>query len=445
MENKITRRKFFFMTAAAGLGTSLCCSRSTHAKSPNARIRHACVGCGGQGGSDRHNIGQHDNIEIVALCDVDRNSLEKAAQDFSSARKFSDWREMFEQMGDQIDSVNISTPDHMHAPIAIAAMRQGMHVYCQKPMCQQIEEAPLMRRVAEENGVQAQMGIQHHSNQQHRMAVELLRAGVIGKVRQTHTWTNRPGRFWTQGGAIDAARATAPPDHLDWDLWLGVAKKRPYIPGRYHPAKWRGVVDFGSGACGDMAIHQMDIVMDSLQLSMPSQIWSKGPLLDGPTFPPWAIVHFQFPKTPYTAADGLEAVWYEAGRKPDPDSLSINSDLVQSPNGTIFIGDRGVLFHSWDAGPLLEPRSLLEGVERPNVAGENHWHQWVDAIRGEGRISAPFAYSEILTATTLLANVSMRFGEEKLNWDGNAYRFVGNDEANKYLGRSYRSGWKLNE
>lgn len=442
MRMQSTRRTFLLSTAAAGLTAGFYDPRLVRGQSPNGQLQHACIGVGGQGGIDRHQVLSHGSARVVALCDVDVHLLNQTGGQLPDAQRFTDWRELFAQMGDAIDSVNVSTPDHSHCGPSVTAMRLGKHVYCQKPLCHSIAEAKFMAKVAEQTAVVTQMGIQNRASVRHRMTVAMIQAGVIGKVRETHCWTDRPGRFWAQGDPIPD-REDAVPDNLKWDLWLGPARQRPYVQGRYHPFHWRGVVDFGTGACGDMAIHQMDALYEALQLTQPQELWSEGPLLQGETFPKWGIIHFHFPATAYTTAEGLKAVWYEAGRKPPHELTGLPEDRELGDNGTLFIGEKGTMIQYFDGGPIVLPQELARGFERPELPAINHWHQWLDTIHGKTTCSAPFSYSAELTIMTLLGNIAMRFGTEPVKWDNAAGRFTNREEANQYLASHYRQGWEI--
>ena len=295
------RRQFLTDTALAGVGFWVAGGLATaDSKSANEKLNIACIGVGGKGSSDVDHCGQLANI--VALCDVDDHTLEAKARRFPKAKKYHDYRKMLDEMDKQIDAVTVSTPDHTHAPASVMAMRQGKHVYCQKPLTHTVHEARLMRETAEKHKVATQMGNQGTATDGLRRAVEIIRAGVIGPVREVHVWTNRP--IWPQGAdailRVGSARAAAlaalhgsnpgswhgatVPEHVHWDLWLGTAPDRPYDP-IYHPFSWRGWWDFGTGALGDMACHTANMAFMALKLGSPTTIVAESGEINPETYP----------------------------------------------------------------------------------------------------------------------------------------------------------------
>ncbi|MEL7335176.1 MAG: Gfo/Idh/MocA family oxidoreductase, partial [Planctomycetota bacterium] len=248
--NNSSRRNFLTSSAAVAGGVWLgTAARPTYA-SPLQQLTGACIGVGGKGSSDTSHIAEM-GVKLVGLCDVDRGNLDKKGKEFPDAAKYQDFRKMLDALGDKVDCVGVSTPDHTHAVAAIKAMKMGKHVYCQKPLTWSIREARTMREVAAETGVVTQMGNQGTSEDGLRTAVEIIRSGAIGDVRQVHVWTNRP--VWPQGVGRPK-RSDAVPAELDWDSWIGPAQMRPFVGGKtYHDFNWRGWLDFGTGALGDMA------------------------------------------------------------------------------------------------------------------------------------------------------------------------------------------------
>jgi len=266
---KGSRRGFLAAGLSAASSLPLFHIAAPAATSPNARLRLACVGVGGKGWSDMMETSQGQ--EVTAICDVDEQRLERAAQQFPRARKYRDWRALMER--DDIDAVTVSTPDHMHAPVSYTAISLGRHVYCQKPLTHSVHEARALTTLAAERGVVTQMGIQHHSNTHFKTAVRLIQEGRIGPVSEAHVWTDRPGDFWPQG--MDRPAGSDPvPNSLHWYEWLGVAPERPHVEGAYHAFRWRGFWDFGTGALGDMGCHGMDPVWKALDLAAPLCEWA---------------------------------------------------------------------------------------------------------------------------------------------------------------------------
>src|SRR6266540_4149904 len=286
--HSLTRRQFVKRSAVVGAALAFPFVARRTVLGANNRLNIAGIGVGGKGASDIANV---DNENIYALCDVDEARAAETSKKYPQARWFKDFRVMLEKEGRNIDAVTVSTPDHMHAPAAIMAMKMGKHVYCQKPLTRTVHEARQMAEIARQHKVATQMGNQGHSHPETRRLVELIQAGVLGKVREVHVWTDRP--IWPQG--IDRPSDTpAAPKTLDWDLWLGVAPWRPYHPA-YVPFNWRGFWDFGTGALGDMACHNMDIAFFSLGLRDPVSVQAESSGVNRETAPKWSVITFDFP------------------------------------------------------------------------------------------------------------------------------------------------------
>ena len=275
---------------------------------PSEKLNIAGIGIGGQGGGVIRDMATEN---IVALCDVDSNKAAGTFKAFPKAEQFRDYRVLLDQRKD-IDAVMIATPDHMHAPITIAALRAGKHVYVEKPMAHSIEEARVMTRVARETGLVTQMGNNGHAGEGLRLTREWLEAGAIGPVREIHCWSDRPGKWWVQNHDRPPRRHRFPPA-LDWDLWIGAAPMRPYSK-LYHPARWRGWFDFGTGALGDMAIHNMDPAFYALDLGTPAAVEATTSELKPESYPLWTVLRYEF------AAKGdrpaVTLTWYDGGKMP---------------------------------------------------------------------------------------------------------------------------------
>ncbi len=443
MSHTIDRRAFL-TTATYGLGWVLagCASAPRRVLTPG-RLRHAAVGVGGMGLADVQRIASHPEVDVVALCDVDSAMFEAALEFAPNASTWRDWRELFARGLENVDSVSVSTPDHMHAPITRAAMAAGKHVYCQKPLTRTVAEARAVRELARESGVVTQMGIQNHSNGYYAAARNLFERNLIGSIHEVHVWTDRPAGWWPQGvGRPEGSDPT--PETLDWDLWLGGAPRRPYKSGCYHPFAWRGWEDFGTGAQGDMACHLMDPALWFLGLEAPLTVRSDGPRPNGETYPLWSRVHYEFAPNRLTTRGPLQLTWHDGGRKPPVDlcsELGITREDLPG-NACLFVGTRGALVANPYGPPQLLPTADFAEVEIPTLDGIDHWHQWVDACRGEGIASTPFDYSAALTETALLGNVALRFPHETLRWDARRMRFAGRPEADRYLSEEPRQGWE---
>jgi predicted dehydrogenase len=403
-------------------------------------VRHAAVGVGGMGAADLERIAAHGAIDVVALCDVDQGHLEAAARLFPRALVFRDWRELLARP-EEFDSVHVTIPDHMHAPVMLAALRAGKHVYGQKPLTRTIREARAVRAAARRAGVATQMGIQNHSNAHYSAALELFRAGHIGRVHAVHVWSDRPAGWWPQG--VDrAVGADAVPDTLDWDLWLGTAPDRPYKKDLYHPFAWRGFNDFGTGAQGDMGCHLMDPALWFLGLEAPTRVRSDGPPPNDESYPPWSRVHYEFPPNALTLPGPLPLTWYDGGKSPKLELEELAAGPVD-PNACLFLGEHGALLASPYLPPRLLPAERFAHVSIPAGRADDHWHQWVDAVRGRDEPSAPFEYAAFLTEVALLGNVALRFPHETLAWDARRLRFAGRPEAERYLFSPVRAGWEM--
>jgi predicted dehydrogenase len=402
----------------------------------NSQVNIACVGVGGKGWSDmlETSVGHR----IVAICDIDEERLAKAKEKFPDARTYTDWRKLLEQPG--IDAVTVSTPDHMHAAITISAMELGKHAFTQKPLTHSVFEARKMTELAASKGLVTQMGIQHHATRRLKLAVHAIREGVIGKVSEVHTWTDRPGNFWKQGLERPAGGSAAPAG-VHWDHWLGVAPERPYVAGLYHPFHWRGWWDFGTGALGDMGCHILDPVVNSLELGPPRTVAAEGPAPHPESGPLWCIVHYEFPGTQHTT-ETLRLTWYEAGKQPPREIFQAPADWKGTDNGVLFLGERGNLFVGFPEMPELFPKAKFRDYSWPDFQDHNHYTEWTAAIAEGGSTSCPFSYSGPLTETVLLGNVAYRTGQ-KIVWDSQQLRVVNAPEAAQLIRREYRRGWEV--
>ncbi len=436
----VTRRTLLEWSAAAGGLWLAGCASMRRARPVAGRLRHACIGVGGMGKADQQRIASHPEVDVVALCDVDAAFLEEASEKAPEARLYRDWRELLTQEADEIDSVSVTTPDHMHASIAMEALRSGKHVYCQKPLTRTVDEARALARAARRSRAVTQMGIQNHSAVPYAQALHIFRAGHIGRVYEVHVWTDRPAGWWPQGvGRSEGADEI--PATLDWDLWLGVAPVRPYKEDSYHPFAWRGWKDFGTGAQGDMGCHLMDPALWFLELGAPTRIRSDGPRPEDETYPLWSRVEYEFPPTRYTTRGPLRVTWHDGGRKVRRELLDDLGAGEVWANACLFLGESGALLASPYEAPRLLPAERFADVELPRLEGVDHWHQWVDACRGLGTASAPFGYAAFLTEVALLGNVALHFPHETLEWDARRMSFRGRPAADELLGVRYREGW----
>ena len=407
-------------------------------KSAAGKVNIGCIGVGGKGWSDMNETSAGHNI--VAVCDIDEGRLAKAGERFPKAKRYTDWRQLLEQP--DIDAVTVSTPDHMHAPVAVTAMLSGRHIYGQKPLTHSVYESRRMREIATETGVITQMGIQHHATKRLKLAVQTIRDGVIGPVSEVHTWTDRPGTFWKQGLDRPASSNDAP-ETIHWNNWLGVAPERPYVNRLYHPFHWRGWWDFGTGALGDMGCHILDPVVNALELGPPKTVSAEGPEPHPESGPLWCIVTYEFPGTRQTT-DTVKVVWYEAGKQPPRELFRAPADWPGSKNGVLFVGERGNLFVGFPEMPELFPKGEFTDYQWADVTDHNHYQEWTSAIANSESTACPFEYSGPLTETVLLGNVAYRTGQT-IHWDSQNLKATGVPEADQFLRREYRDGWEVKE
>ncbi len=431
-QSKSNRRDFLKLTgtgAAAlscGVWSELPAAEST---SPNEKLNIGCVGTANRAAGDIRGV---EGENIFALCDVDKTYLDRAAEKFPDARTYVDYREMIEKEAGNLDAVVVGTADHNHAPATIRAIRAGLHVYCEKPLTHTVEEARVVAEAAKKHGVATQMGTQIHATENYRRVVEIIQSGAIGDVTEVHVWV---GKAW--GGGDRPEKGQDPPETLDWDLWLGPAPWRPYVPGRYHPAQWRRWWDFGNGTLGDMACHYMDLPFWALKLRHPSTCEAEGPEVHPETCPLGLIVRYEFPER-----EGLPAVrftWYDGNLIPK----EVAGERVPG-SGVMFIGSEGSMFANYSSYRFF-PAEKFAGFEPPEPTiprSIGHHAEWIKACKEGTPTTCNFDYSGALTEAVLLGNVAYRVGE-KLQWDAAALRAPNCPAADKYIRKVYRPGWEV--
>ena len=433
-----TSRRTFLKTSAVAL---LGFPAVVRALNLNSTLQVAVVGCKGQGFSDLTQIGAHLRVKLIGFCDVDTARFDEPAQKFPDVPQFQDYREMFSKLGDGFDAVQVSTPDHMHAIIALEAMRHGKHVYCQKPLTHTVWEARQMRLQAEKSRVITQMGNQIHSATEYRTAVKLLKEGAIGKIKAVHAWQGNAGNNYTKLTA--APPAGTPPTSLNWDCWLGVAPVREYAPDVYHPFKWRDWQDFGSGTMGDFGCHILDPVFTALELTAPLTIRAENEGWNAQTWPATETVTYLFPGTAFTAEKTLPLTWTDGGRKPEASLAQLPSGKELPGSGSLFIGESGTLVLPHVAMPQLYPEGNFPSDQIKKEAGVNHYHVWVDAVLAGTKTTDGFEYAGPLTEAVQLGNVATRMAGTTLEWEAPALRFRNHPAANQLLTKQYRSGWEI--
>jgi predicted dehydrogenase len=467
-KNTIDRRDFLKKSAlGAGIMVlpGMVAGQSAVEKPPSERLNIAIIGVGGKG---RGPVMEGLRENVVALCDVDMASVEWAransndsyhagfadalsTHEKKGARWFTDYRVMFEEMADKIDAVIISTPDHMHYPIGMSAINLGKHIYLEKPLTHTVGEARAITAAARKKGVVSQMGNQGHSNNGTRLVREWVQAGVIGKVREVHSWTNRPAVFWKQGVPSPDHSRFVPvvPDGLDWDLWQGVAPRRAYDPSIV-PFHWRAVVDYGCGALGDMACHIMDSAFWALDLGSPTHIEAACTTLTGYSYPISSIVTFEFPARGDMPA--LTYKWYDGDLRPSIPNLIRNENAYAGgfhANGTFIIGDSGIIqTDEYSAQARILPESRFQEL-RPSLPPRSlrrirgsHLEEFFNAIRENREASSDFSYAGPFTETVLLGCIAQRLGR-RLQFDGTKGQFLDDDEANSLIDKHYPEGWIL--
>lgn len=440
MENhpQLTRRSLLKLLGTTAAGAPFVTS-NLMAQSPAKTVRHACFGLGGMAESDLAHISNCKNVEIVAFCDVDLAKAAPARAKFPKARFYQDWREMLDKEAGNIDSVNVSTPDHMHAPMGVSAMQLGKHLYGQKPLAHSLYEVRRMTELAKEKKVVTQMGIQIHSSVYYRMAALVIKEGAIGKIKDVHSWSSKT---WGDPSARPD-KTDSVPEGFDWDLWLGVRPERPFIGGGYyHPENWRMRLDFGTGTLGDMGCHILDPVFESLKLNAPISVRSEGP---APNEWNWAIngkVIYSFARTPMTEGESINVTWYDGASKPPEEIIALLEGQPLPDQGSIFIGTEGVLLLPHVSRLELFSKEKFKDYKLPRVEGADHWGQFIEACRGNGSTSADFSYAGPLTEAILLGGIASRFPGSTLKWDSSGLKFD-SAEANAFVRREYRDAWKI--
>lgn len=439
--NEIPRRAFLKAATAASAALSFpAIMRSQHGRSPNDRLNIALVGVGGRGKEAVRGLATEN---FAAFCDVDEQRASESFEMHPEVPRFQDYRKMLDRLGDQIDAITISTPDHMHYPIAVAALQLGKHVFCEKPLTHTIWEARQLAALAREKKVATQMGNQGHANEGPRLLKEWFDAGILGEVRELHSWTNRP--VWPQGvGAPDHARfIPVVPPTLDWNLWLGVAKARAYDPA-YVPRKWRGYWDFGTGALGDMGCHILDGAFWALGLDLPARVTAISGNQTNVSGPTSSVVTYEFPARGSRPA--LKWTWYDGGLQPVlPEDWDAQRQL--SDNGSLIVGSKAsvstnVYYESVRIVPEARMQELAPALPTktlPRVEG-GHFAEWLRACKGGPEAGSNFTYAAKLTELCLLSNVAIR-ARRAIEWDSRSMRVTNIPGANQYVTKEYRPGF----
>jgi predicted dehydrogenase len=398
--------------------------------SANEKLNIAVIGTANRA---YENIREIRGENIVALCDVDDKYLAKTAAEFPGAKTYNDFRKLLEQK--DIDAVLVATPDHTHAVAAVAALKSGRHVYCEKPLARTISEVRMITETARKKKLVTQIGTQIHAGRNYRNVVELIQSNAIGEVKEVHVWVNV-----TYGGMKKPTAEPPVPSELHYDLWLGPVEPWPYEPD-WVPKAWRNWWHFGGGALGDFGCHYMDLPFWALGLHAPTSAEAEGPPVDEHSTCPWLIVRYQFP-TLKKGGQPLPLTWYHGGRQPSPDILA--PELASKwKSGVLFIGENGRLISDYNRHELTPAKpDIQKTVKIPDSIG--HHKEWIEACKA-GDVTATsckFDYSGPLTEAALLGNVAYRVGK-KLEWDTKKMKVTNTREAEQYIQHRYRKGWNL--
>jgi len=439
-----SRRSFLKLSAATGVAT-LTAPNFLRARDSQNKLNIAIIGAGGRGGANLSGVSSEN---IVALCDVQSQSVERASKAFPKAGKFTDFRRVFDQAKD-FDAVVVSTCEHTHAFATLAALKLNKHVYCEKPLTHNIYEARVIREAAAKTKVATQMGIQIHAGDNYRRVVELIQTGAIGKVKEAHVWV---GRAWGLQSAEDAKAnndivhvtdrpvdSHPIPPGLDWDLWVGPAPFRPfnnvYVPG----PKWYRWWDFGNGTMSDLGSHWNDLPFWALKLKAPISVEASGPKAHPEIAPASMTATYQFPARDEMPA--VKMVWYQGSYKPPQWK---DGTIPKWDSGVLFIGDKGMLLSDYGKYLLLPEKQFADFVKPkpfiPNSIG--HYQEWIQACKTGAPTTCNFEYSGWLTESNHLGNVAFRVGK-KLEWDAETMKAKNCPEADRFIRRDYRAGWQL--
>jgi predicted dehydrogenase len=439
--HRIRRRELLGASAAAAAVAAFPFPAIAQQKSPNEKLSIAGIGAGGQGGWDINNCASEN---IVALCDVDDRRCEDNVKRYPNAKRYRDFRKMFDEMAKQIDAVVVGTPDHTHAPASAMAMRLGKHCYCEKPLTHTVHEARVLAEIAREKKLATQMGTQIHAGGNYRRVVELVEAGAVGPIREVHVWLganfNGPA---TPPKPPKSTKSEAPeqglpvPATLDWDLWLGPAQFRPYHP-TYVPFQWRYWWAFGNGALGDFFCHYCDLAFWALKLRHPTTVEAEGPV------PMERAANWTIARQEYPARGNLPPVtltWYHGGAHP---AWAKEKKVPEWGSAVLFVGAEGMLIADYGQHKLL-PEEKFKDYKRPAPTipeSIGHHAEWLKACKTGSPTTCNFDYAGALTEAALLCNVSLRTGK-KLEWDAANLKATNCPEADQFIRKTYRQGWTL--
>ena len=435
-----TSRRRFLQGAAASTVSAPFILRGQG--SPNAKLQHVSFGANGMAGGDLRQIAGHKDVQLVAVAEVDLARADKVRQEFPDCKVYQDWRELLEKQ--EFDCCNVSTPDHMHAPISLSAMKRGKHVYCQKPLTHDVAESREMRNLATKTGVMTQMGTQLASSTPDMTVEKWIQAGAVGKIKEVHTFSHK-----TWGDPKPRPDREDPiPETINWDIWNGVvAPPVKYIKGYYHPGQWRKRIDFGTGTLGDMGCHMFNGWFRSLKLTAPISIRSAGP---APNEHNWAVdgeIHYIFPGNEIAANKTLEVTWYDGAKRPPKHLIDLLGEKFPK-QGSVYVGEEGVLVHPHGGAVQLLPADKFanHGHEEVKGSSSQHWAEFVDSILGRTDGKKPksnFDFAGPMTETVLLGNIAAFYPDETLQWDAASMKFTNKPEADQHVRKEYRKGHRV--
>lgn len=431
-----SRRSFIQVSSAAGLSAGLFASGASAvaSRSPLEKLNIACIGTANRAAADIDGV---KGENLVAFCDVDSVYLDRAIKGRKEATGvaptgYADYREMIDGLSDKIDAVVVATTDHHHAPATIRAINAGKHVYCEKPLTHTVREARIITEAARKAGVATQLGTQIHAGGNYRRVTEIVQSGALGDISEVHVWV---GKGW--GITKLKGKQEAPPAHFNWDLWLGAAAERPYVPGRYHPGQWRRWWDFGQGTLGDMGCHYMDLPFWALNLKYPTSVKATGDDPHPDMAPVGLVVEYKYPELNGRKACSL--TWYDGNRIPK----EVAGEKVPA-NGVMFVGSEGSMFADYGKYRLF-PKDKFADFEPPKATipdSIGHHAEWIQACKTGSPTTCNFDYSGPLSETVLLGNVAYR-SQKEIQWNGEDCRVTNSDEADLLTTKEYRSGWEV--
>ncbi len=441
----VSRRKFIQTAATAAIAAPLIIESCATEK----KLRHASIGVGGMMGlNDLKEFISHPNVTVVAICDVDKKMLEEAAKLVPEARRYYDWRELLEKEADSIDSVNVTVPDHNHFIISHSAIMKGKHVYCQKPMCHDVAEVRKLTKASVEKGVVTQLGTQHAASANDRRAVKLIKNGAVGKIKHVYLCSNRPGAEKYRLAGPRPAESAEVPENLNWDVWIGPAPTRPFVPDIYHTVLWRSWLDFGTGWSGDIGCHIFDAVWKGLGLKAPKTVvaevqksWQESPERRADTWPQSNHITWMFPGNELTESDELPVEWFDGEFYPPEEIQKIFPGSPYPPESAMLVGTEGSLLVVHGNDLALLPHEKFANYKMPDFKDKNHYHLFVDACLGGEKTESHFAQTGPMTEAILLGTVAVRNPETLMEWDTDNMRIPNSPEAEKLLSRVYREGW----